>query len=146
MHDRTRLVTATTALALATPVATWTLAGDRSSDGFTEDQLDHLFRAPAIPWLVEVLAGAAAVAVVVASAAVLGRAVHQGRLSRPWLGTVVPLAAAGAVLGYGGRLVTAGGIGANIGGAMFLFIGLPIVGILVAAAAVNAWVERRRGS
>lgn len=145
MDERTRYVAAAVAAVLAAPVATWTLLGDLSSEGFDEEELDYLFRAPAVPRTVELLAGVAALAVLVVSALVIGRALHLGHLRRPWLGTVVPLCAAGVVLGFGGRALTAGGIGANIGGGLFILFGLPLAGVLVAAAAINGWVEWRRG-
>ena len=144
MEERIRYLAAATALATATPVATWFLVGDLSSEGFTEDHLDYMVRAPELPWLVEVLAGAVAVAVVVTSAAALGQAFHQGRLRRGWSATVVPLAVAGVILGFGGRTVTAGVIGANIGGGFILVLGFPVAGLLLIAAAVNAWYELRR--
>ena len=136
--------TAAAALAIATPVATWWLVGDLSSAGFTEDELDYMFRAPDVPWFVEAVAGAVALAVVVVSVGVVGQALHSGSLRREWLPTIVLPAVAGVVLGFGARAVTAGGIGANIGGAMFIFIGLPLAVLLLMAAAINAWVEWRR--
>lgn len=144
IEGRTRVATAAVALVTAMPVATWTLVGDLSSEGFAEDELDYLFRAPGLPWAVELVAGALAAGVIVASATVLGRAVAGGRLRRQWMATVVPLAVAGAVLGFGGRVLTAGGIGANIGGGLFVLLGLPFLVVLVIAAALNAWVESRR--
>ena len=144
MEDRTRHLAAAVVLVAATPVATWCLVGDLSSEGFTEDELDYMVRGPDIPWFMEVLVGGLAVGVVVASAAVLGRAFYRGVLRRGWAPTVVLLAVAGVILGLGGRAVTAGGIGANIGGGLFLVLGFPVAGLLVVAALANAWYELRR--
>ena len=144
MEERTRHVAAAAALVAAIPVATWTLVGDLSSGGFDEAELDYVVRAPDIPSPVELVAGAVAVTVVLASAWILALAVYRGHLRRPWLATVVPLCVAGVVLGFVGRAVTAGGIGANIGGGLAILFGVPFVAVLVIAAAVNAWVELRR--
>ena len=142
MEERTRYVIAAAVLVGATPVATWWVVGDLSSEGF--DDLDYMVRPPAIPPLVETLAGVVAVAAVLASATVLGLALHRRRLRRVWRATVVPLCAAGVVVGCGARMVTAGGIGANIGGAMAVFFGLPLAFLLIVAAALNGWWERGR--
>ena len=128
---------AAVALVLATPVATWFLVGDLSATQF--DDLDYLWRAPALPAAMEFLVGVLAALVVLASATVLSVALHRGQVRRQWSATVVPLCVAGALLGYTGRVVSAGGIGANIGGALMIFLAGPLVVILVVAAAWNAW-------
>lgn len=50
------------------------------------------------------------------------------------------------VIGAGWRCVTAGVIGANIGGAMVLLLGLPLAVVLVGAAVVTAMVDGRRSA
>ena len=141
MDERARYVVASVALVTATPVATWWVVGDLSSKGF--DDLDYMVRPPDIPPLVATLAGVVALAVVLASATILGVALHRHRIRRVWSATVVPLCVAGVILGAGGRILTAGGIGANIGGGLFMFLGLPLAGLLMLAAALNTWDARR---
>lgn len=130
------------ALVLATPVATWFLVGDLSATQF--EDLDYLWRAPALPGAVELVLGVLAVMIALASATVLGFALRRGQVRRQWAATVVPLCVAGALLGYAGRVVSAGGIGANIGGALTIFLAGPLVLALAVAAASNAWYEGRR--
>ena len=133
---------AAVALVLATPVAIWFLVGDLSATQF--DDLDYLWRAPVLPAPVELLLGALATLVALASATMLAVALRRGQVRRQWSATVVPLCGAGAVAGYAGRVVSAGGIGANIGGAMMIFLAGPLILALAAAAAWNAWYESRR--
>lgn len=133
---------AAVALVLATPVATWFLVGDLSATQF--EDLDYMWRAPVLPAPAELVLGVLAALVAVVSATVLAVALHRGEVRRQWSATVVPLCVAGALLGYGGRVVTAGGIGANIGGALMIFLAGPLVVALVTAAAWNAWHESRR--
>ena len=137
MHHR-----AAVALVLATPVATWFLVGDLSATQF--DDLDYLWRAPALPAAVELVLGVLAALIAVASATVLAVALYRGQVRRQWSATVVPLCVAGALVGYAGRVVSAGGIGANIGGALMIGLAGPLVLALVVAAAWNAWYEGRR--
>ncbi|MDQ4068043.1 MAG: hypothetical protein M3203_00960 [Actinomycetota bacterium] len=142
MEERTRYAAAV-CLALASPLATSTLVGDVSSEGFTEDPAR-----PHGPGARDPVAGRgprrrAGRRRGRDRGTVLGRAFYLGRLRRGWLATVVLPPAAGVVVGFGARLVTAGGIGANIGGGMFLIIGVPVVVVLLVAAAANAWVESR---
>ena len=133
---------AAVARVLATPVATWFLVGDLSATEF--DDLDYLWRAPALPAAVELVLGVLAALIAVASATVLAVALYRGQVRRQWSATVVPLCVAGALLGYAGRVVSAGGIGANIGGALMIGLAGPLVLALVVAAAWNAWYEGRR--
>ena len=133
---------AAVALVLAIPVATWFLIGDLSATQF--DDLDYMWRAPVLPAPLELMLGVLAALVVLASATVLAVALRRDQVRRQWAATVVPLCAAGVLLGYAGRVVSAGGIGANIGGAMMIFLAGPLVLALVVAAAGNAWYEGRR--
>ena len=140
--EETRSVVAGAGLVAATPVATWWVVGDRSSRGF--DDLDYIFRPLDLPLWVEMLSGAGAVAVVMACVFVLFEAREDGRLVREQVRTLALLCLAGAIIGGGWRAVTAGVIGANIGGAMVLLLGLPLAVALIGAAVVHAVVERRR--
>lgn len=142
MDDRTRHVTAAVSLVLATPVAVWWVVGDVSSKGF--DDLDYMVRPVELPSVVEAVIGGLAVVLVIVCGAVLGHALYRGRVRRAWSATVVPLFAAGVVVGAGWRVVTAGGIGANIGGGLVVLFGGPLVVALIVVAVANAWVESRR--
>ena len=142
MTDRTRSVVAGAGLVAATPVAAWWVAGDRSYRG--SDDLDYIFRPLDLPLWVEMLAGAGAVAVVMTWVFVLVEARQQGRLARAQVRALAQLCVAGAIIGAGWRAVTAGVIGANIGGAMVLLLGLPLAVALIGAAVVRVQVDRRR--
>lgn len=138
----TRSVAAGAGLVGATPVAAWWVTGDRSYRG--SDDLDYLFRPVEFPLWVEMLSGAAAVAIVMSCVFILVDARRQGMLAPAQVRTLGQLCVAGAVIGAGWRAVTAGVIGANIGGAMALLLGLPFAVVLIGAAVVQALVERRR--
>ena len=125
-------------LVAATPVAAWWVVGDRSSRGF--DDLDYMFRPLDLPLWVEMLAGAVAVAVVMFSLFALAEA----RLDGTQLRTLVLLTVAGVIIGAGWRCVTAGVIGANIGGGMVLLLGLPLATGLIGAAVLGAIADGRR--
>jgi hypothetical protein len=140
----TRSVIAGAGLVAATPVAMWWVAGDRSYRG--SDDLDYIFRPLDLPVWLEMLAGAGAVAVVMACVFVLAEARQQGLLTRAQVRTLAQLCVAGAIIGAGWRAVTAGVIGANIGGAMVLLFGLPLAIALTGAAVVRALVDGRRTS
>lgn len=142
MHHRSKSVAAGAGLVAATPVAVWWLAGDRSYRG--SDDLDYIFRPIELPVWVEMLSGAGAVAVVTACVFVLAEAREDGRLLRAQVQTLAQLCVAGAIIGGGWRAVTAGVIGANIGGAMALLLGLPFAVILIGATVVQSLVDRRR--
>jgi hypothetical protein len=144
MDENPRLLTIACALVGATPVALWWLIGDLTSPGFPDSKLDYAFRAPHPPPAVSNASGLLATVVVVIGAALLGRERFRGRITAGWLATPVLLCTAGALLAFGGRVMTAGGIGANIGAGLFVLFGLPAVLGLVMAATANAWRERRR--
>ena len=115
------------------------LVGDMSSRQF--DDLDYIIRVPQVHPAVSALAGLVAAVVVILTGVTLWEARRQNRVSRGCLTTPVLLCAAGALLALGWRMVTAGVIGANIGGTGFLILGLPIAVALLIAAGVNAWKE-----
>jgi hypothetical protein len=119
---------------VALPLATAWVVGDQSSPGFAEYELDYIYRpfefSPALGW--------ASVAIVLASGILSALAFRQGVLRRAWLPVVLMLAGLGVVLGYGFRVVTAGVIGANIGGAMLLLFGLPVLAVYVVVIIVKS--------
>jgi hypothetical protein len=77
------------------------------------------------------------------TSALLG-ATWRGRFPATWWGVLVPLLVAGAFCGAGWRVITAGVVGANIGGGLLLVSGVPIVVTLIGVAVVVAWSLRRQ--
>ncbi len=116
-------------------VGTWWLIGDLSSPSPPGTDLDYAFGPwPIEPWL-ENAVGMAAVMVTVAGMAVAIVAVLAGRLPGQWLALMVGLLVAGLVAGWAVRVLTAGGIGANIGAGMVLLVIAPLLGLGVLLAA-----------
>lgn len=127
-------------LVAATPIATWWVVGDLS--GTAIDDPDFLYRPLDLAPATEDLVGAGATLLVLATATALavGVARHEVDLRR-WWSVLVPLLAAGALAGTGWRVVTAGVIGANIGGGLVLLFVAPIVlGLVVWAAGRASWL------
>ncbi len=141
MGEQHQHLAAAGVLVAAAPVAVWWGVGDLSED---RTGLDYMMRAPDVAPGVVTVSGLVATAAVVVALAVLGRAFYRLRVDRAWLATPVLLAAAGALVAFGGRILTAGVIGANIGGGLFVLFGLPIAGAWVVAAGANAWSVCRR--
>ncbi|MER6756845.1 hypothetical protein ABT235_21975 [Micromonospora echinofusca] len=84
----------------------------------------------------------ACVGVVLALAWLL-RVTARRSLDRRWWWVLAPLVAAGALLGLAWRVLTAGGIGANIGAGLMLIVGGPALAVLLIVAAVAALRMRR---
>ncbi|MEE4545034.1 hypothetical protein V2S66_24085 [Streptomyces sp. V4-01] len=127
----------------ATVVVTWWLVGDLTIRGYGTD-LDYAVRPPhwsaaAVRW-----AGVSALLVLLAGLVLLG----AGSLRRwfPWQWWVVMalLVISGAVIGYSGRVATAGVIGANIGEGLAVLLFGPIAAGLTLGALVQAVVLLRR--
>lgn len=139
-------------LAALSAIATWGLVGPQreSVDGLdpgtvmTEDDYDYAFRAPDVdPGLERVAGGAAALlAAAVATWVVLGVGDPAQNRGRQVL-AVATAVAAGVVVGGGGRIVTAGVIGANIGGGLVLLVGPPTAAVLLGCSLLSAWPRRR---
>jgi hypothetical protein len=105
---------------MAVVVASWWLIGDVSVAHQEPDDLDYLFRAPEIPGWITATAGLAGVALALAT----GRPLLGARTTRR---PAAVLLVAAVTYGFMARVVTAGVIGANIGGGMVLLFGLPLV-------------------
>lgn len=112
-----RRVLALTALwlfVLLSPVTTWQVIGDLSYTGTTD--LDYMYEPPPLTTGQRLAIGITATAG--ALAAVLSTLAYRRRLvTWPDLRMALPLLLAGAYCGAAWRMMTAGGIGANIGGA-----------------------------
>lgn len=125
-------------------LATWYLVGPLPSREIDADVLvsnpdyyDYLIQAPTIDPDVARVVGWGAVAVVLAGIVGFVLRLRSG-LDRRWIGPVLLLALAGAVIGVGSCVVTAPVIGANIGGGIAILFGVPFVVSLAARAAWGA--------
>ncbi len=124
-------------LVAVTAVATWCLIGPLDETAEPGRELDHVVEVPDPPRWAELVVAVVAIAL----AGLLGRALVRaaGPTLRPRaLGALALAAAAGLVLGGAGRLLTAGSVGANIGGGIALLFGLPTAVVLAGVAIVLA--------
>lgn len=132
-------VAVTLGLGLLGAIATWGLMGPqrervnglRPGVVMTDDDYDYAIRAPAVdPDLERIAGGTALVAAVLAAALVVRVPDASGARVRSVLAVATALAA-GVVVGGGGRIATAGVIGANIGAGLAILFGAPTVVLLV---------------
>src|SRR3712207_1772432 len=105
-------------LVLATPIAVWWMVGDRTTSEVPDP--DYLIHPIPMSATMERRIGASAVLLVLASASALLGATWRGRFCARWWGVLAPLLVAGGFCGLGWRVITAGVVGANIGGGMLL--------------------------
>ncbi|SDM48998.1 hypothetical protein [Allokutzneria albata] len=108
--------------------AAWWLVGDLSAATPPGTRLDYLVQPLPIVSLspaIDVLIGSVALAL--ASATLLVTATTPARSL--WLGQFLGALALGGLVGFFCRLLTAGGIGANIGGGLVLLFGLPLLAL-----------------
>ena len=131
---------AVTLIVLAIPGALYWLIGDISEPG-EQYSLDYMWRSPVSETTAKV-AGVVSVATIVGAAVYVclaqrWKTTHQLR----WVGGL--LGVTGALLAVGARVTTAGGGGANIGGGLFLLVGLPVCAVLVVCAGAIAYGSRR---
>lgn len=141
MRSRWVVASAGVVAVLAMPIATWWIVGDQST---TENLPDYIVEPPAVSADTALAFGLVATVLLVASVATLLGASHARRLDRSWWGVLLPLLGAGFVVGYSVRVVTAGVIGANIGGGMAIMFGGPLVVGLIGWAAFRAFLRSRR--
>lgn len=128
-----------TLLVLACPVAVWYLIGDLSESPLPPAQSDYLMRPVSLPGWVENTAGIVAIVLILACVALLYRQRTRGLTTpRTWI-TIALLILAGMITGFAERVITAAGIGANIGGGFMILVALPGAAILVLSAAIF-WV------
>jgi hypothetical protein len=115
----------------ATPVAVWWLVGDLSAAVPAGTALDHLIRPPAVDPGAERVIGIASVVLAGLTLALLAWASRRHRFDRRWWAALLPALAGVAIAGLGWRVATAGTIGPNIGAGLMIFIGGPVVGVLL---------------
>ncbi|MFC4066516.1 hypothetical protein [Actinoplanes subglobosus] len=130
-------------LTLSVPVAIAWLVGDLTDPVSLElaaqgVELDYGIDPVSFGPAADRVIGAGACVAVVVAFAVLLWASFAGRMRAAWWTVLVALAAAGVILGYGWRVWTAGGIGANIGAGIVTFFGGPLVIGMMVAALVSA--------
>ncbi|MEH1102367.1 hypothetical protein [Micromonospora sp. CPCC 205561] len=138
----------TLVLVLCTPVAAWWLIGDLTGDEARRlaaegVDLDYAIRPVNLGATGDRIVGALACVGVVLALAGLLRATSRRRLDPRWWWVLVPLVAAGVLLGLAWRVLTAGGIGANIGAGLTVVAGGPALAVLLTVAAVAALRLRR---
>ncbi|MEQ3549163.1 hypothetical protein WIS52_01660 [Pseudonocardia nematodicida] len=129
-------VITTVLAAVGATVGTWYLVGDLTTVP-AADRPDRMVVLPEIPPVVEHGAGVLALGVL------LGCLVAVARGVSAWL-SVALVVVAGLLLGFTGRVVTAGVIGANIGGGIAVMVLVPVAAVLVLAAAVTVGLAARR--
>lgn len=146
-----RAVAITLGLSVAAAVGTWGLVGpqraavhDPSGQGVVDDERDYVLRAPDVDPDVERAVGTVALAVAVAVAVVALRPSSAAPAATARAVAVVTALLAGVIVGGGGRIVTAGVIGANIGAGLVLLVGLPVAAVLLVVA-VGAMTLRSGG-
>lgn len=147
--NRRSLRLASLVLVLATPVAVWWLVGDLT-DGRARRlaaegvALDYAVRPVSLGPAGDRIVGVLACVAAVLALGVLVRATAVRRLDAGWWTVLAPLVAAGALVGFAGRVVTAGGVGANIGAGLMVLAGGPALVVLLVVAAVAGWRRRTR--
>ncbi|MEN2423353.1 hypothetical protein AABB02_35250 [Streptomyces rimosus] len=136
---------ASAVLVAAVPVATWGLIGRLDESG-PRSELLYIIEPPGIAQGVETTLGVVCLVLALVSGAVLMHASRRGTFERRWWPVLLPLVAAGLIAGAAGRVATAGtqvDSGANIGGGMAMFAGVPAVLLLLVVAPV-VWLSQRR--
>ena len=131
---RRYIVLAMGGVVLASPVLSWFVVGDTSE----ANGVDHMFRAPDLPAAVQLVIGLAAVGLAVTGAVVVVAGLHRGLVNTREVFAAAPLVAAGVFVGLAARVMTAGVIGANIGGGLVLLFG-PFVVVGLVALSVFVW-------
>ncbi|AUH39094.1 hypothetical protein CXR04_01450 [Streptomyces sp. CMB-StM0423] len=133
-------------LVLACPVWVWWAVGQLDADF---DDLDYYMRPPELPPGLEPALGISGMAVAVVCAVVLVVGTWLEWFDLRWWQVIGPLVLAGIGTGYGWRILTAGGIGANIGAGAVMLFGVPtlfatLVWALVRSILLVRQARRRR--
>jgi len=130
------LLAATLSLTFGTAVLTWWAIGDQSIAGMDPNQLCYAVGPIHLPSVVEaVLAGVGAVLAVLSVLTFGWHAIHR-RVDWRWWPALLMLQLFAAMAASGGRVVTAGVIGVNIGAGLIILFGGPIMLALLISASV----------
>ncbi|MCX4390895.1 hypothetical protein OG777_28765 [Micromonospora peucetia] len=135
-------------LVLCTPVASWWLIGDLTNDEARQlaaegADLDYAIRPVSLGPAGDRIFGALACVGAIAAVAGLVWAMSRHRLDPRWWRVLLPLVAAGVLVGFAWRVLTAGGIGANIGAGLMIMAGGPVLAVMLTVAAVATLRMRR---
>lgn len=141
---RAVVVTAAVDLVIAVPVAAWWLIGDQSSVPAGADP-DYMVRPLGIAPGAERAAGLGSLLLAVVAMPVLAWATRRRLLDWRWWIVLVQLLAAGFTIAAGWRVMTAGVIGANIGGGLMFIFGGPVVAALLGGALASSVALVKRG-
>ena len=134
------LLAAVTVVAAA-PFAVWSWVGDQSRAG---TDLDYIRHPPTLSTTQEWVLFVASTLAVILGVVVLVKARAKGATRPPILAVTAIVASYAGAVGFGYRIVTAGVIGANIGGGLLLLAAPPVT---IATALALVWIlvaHRRR--
>ncbi|AXE86608.1 hypothetical protein C1703_16515 [Streptomyces sp. Go-475] len=139
------LLSAGAALVGGVPVAAWGLMGQQNHEGLPASELDYAFQPWDIGDGVAAVLGGLALVLAGLGATVLVRGARRGALDPRWWGVIGPLVVVGLMTGVGWRILTAGGVGANIGAGLLIIFGTPFVaGLSLWALAWGVWLVTDR--
>ena len=134
--DRTRWIVSSI-LGVSLAVVAWWLVGDLSSPGFSREELDFTLKAPESFERNATEAGIVGGGVAMVCLSALVWIYLRDRPARFPLWSIAAIAVVGLYAGFAARVVTAGGIGANIGGGL-------IVMLTIAGSVAGIFTLRRR--
>ncbi len=139
-----RCVLALLVATLGAALLGWWWVGELSYTGDAGAQgLDYFLRAPELSLTALRLLAAAGAVLLLTAGAVLATTVPASARLR-WGMLLAGAVVLGLALAYGGRAMTAGVIGANIGAGIVLLLGAPLLGLFTLLLVVVA-VRGRRG-
>ncbi|GAA5063597.1 hypothetical protein GCM10023318_48530 [Nocardia callitridis] len=125
-------------LLLTATVLTWYLIGQQDADVGDGVALDYTIRPWALPYGVEHAIGIASILGFVGVLVVAWRSWRRGSMDPRWWTVLVLCSLAGAGIGAGWRVLTAGVIGANIGAGLIVLLGVPLLIIVVLVAVIRS--------
>lgn len=119
-----------------TALASWCLIGPLTAGADGSTTYDYMVRAPEMNRGIEIAVGIVAALGVIAAGSVVVKAKRAASLARCWAAVAAWSLVSGIAVGAGGRVITAGTIGANIGGGLLILVLPPalLAGWIVAIA------------
>jgi hypothetical protein len=127
---------------VAAPFAVWSWVGDQSSAG---TDLDYMMRPPMLSSTQESIVLVASTLALVTGVVVLVAVQASGTARPPLLALTAIAAAYTGAVGLGYRIMTAGVIGANIGGGLVLLASVPATAV-AALGIVLVLMDHRRAA